>query len=58
MGINLQRSGKQTYSDKPDLSASTEFCGNAMLHTRETPTDEDKYLEQTFYLSMLVLTTF
>ena len=23
MGINLQRSGKQTYSDKPDLSAST-----------------------------------
>ena len=25
MGINLQRSGKQTYSDKPDLSASTEL---------------------------------
>ena len=28
-----------------------------MLYTRETPTNENKYLEQTFYLSMQVLTT-
>ena len=40
MGINLQRSGKQTYSDKPDLSASTGFlvapCRRWLLVTQHS----------------------
>ena len=37
MGINLQRSGKQTYSDKPDLSASTANLINQLSAQNNLP---------------------